>query len=240
MPIEDIIASLPAELRLRLERDAERAKHMVGGGHLQDWLDYEVSFWGIRNEAMRIAHVNRPEGRGYSEAHGQLMAHYGLNHLDGGTVSAVLWLTDPREKTKSGEDHLTRKEVLDGILKQLTPGQRSRLASPISARQRVQKRIAELEASESATDNASDDAKIEKPLSKLKQTEQMLAKALQEKHQLEEQLRRKDDGSLFDLKNDTVENIVMAIASNVSPNKAESIGKRLVEHVKRKRQRPAG
>jgi hypothetical protein len=27
----------PAELRARLERDAERAKRMLGGAHLQDW-----------------------------------------------------------------------------------------------------------------------------------------------------------------------------------------------------------
>ena len=235
MPIEDIIASLPAELRQRLERDAERAKRMVGGGHLQDWLDYEVSFWGIRTEAMRIAHVNRPEGRGYSEAHGQLMAHYGLNHLDGGTVSAVLWLTDQREKTKSGDLHLTRKEILDGILKSLTPGQRSRLASPITARQRVQKRIAELAANESATD----DAKIEKPLSKLKQTEHMLAKALQEKHHLEEQLKRGDQ-SLFDLRQTPPKEIAFVIVENVSEGRWRDLKKFADEGYKRKRQKPAG
>jgi hypothetical protein len=238
MTIEAIIDALPAELRARLERDADRARRMIGGGHLQDWLDYEVSLWGIRAEAMRAATTNEPKGRGYNEAHGQLMQHYGLNKLDSGSVSAVLWLTDPKEKYRDGERHLTRKEILDAILKTLTPGQRSRLASPISARQRVAKRIEELAAAEAGELDA--DADNGKPLSKLKQTEQQLAKALQEKYHLEEQLKRKDDGSLFDLRRDTAENIITAILGNISPPKAAAIGKGLLDGLKRKQQRPAG
>jgi hypothetical protein len=238
MSIDNIIAGLPAELRVRLERDAERARHMVGGGHLQDWLDYEVSLWGIRNEAMRIAFTNEPRGRGYNEAHGQLMRHYGLDRLDSSSVSAVLWLTDPKEKYESGEHHFTRKELLDDILKSLKSGQRSRLASPITARQRVQKRIDELAAAEAA--GTGTDADIEKPLSKLKQTEQALAKALQEKHRLEEQLKRKDDGSLFDLQRDTAETIGDVIAATVSETKAKQIAKRIVESTKKRNRKPAG
>jgi hypothetical protein len=72
MPIEAIIAGLPAELRVRLERDSERAKHMIGGGHLQDWLDYEVGLQGICTDAMRAAYTNQPKGRGYNEVHREL------------------------------------------------------------------------------------------------------------------------------------------------------------------------
>jgi hypothetical protein len=91
MSLDSIIGGMPEDLRERLERDAERAKHMTSGKHLQDWLDFEVGLWGIRNEAMRIARVNEPRGRGYAETHGQLMKHYGLDALDKTSVSAVLW-----------------------------------------------------------------------------------------------------------------------------------------------------
>jgi len=125
MSIEGIIAGLPTELRLRFERDAERAKRMTAGTHLQDWLDYEVSLQGIRSEAMRAAFTNQPKGRGYNEAHSQLMAHYGLDKLDKASVSAVLWLTDPKDKY--GPALLTRKQILDGILQVMKPQERSRM-----------------------------------------------------------------------------------------------------------------
>jgi hypothetical protein len=72
----------------------------------------------------------------------------------------------------------------------LTSKERSRLGSPITARQKVEKQIAELVKSEDAEAD-------ERPLTKLKQTEASLADALQKVHRLEEQLRRKDDGSLI-------------------------------------------
>lgn len=232
MSIESIIAELPPELRARLERDAIRASHMTSGGHLQDWLDYEVSLWGIRNEAMRAAFVNEPKGRGYNEAHGQLMQHYGLDKLDGGCVSAVLWLTDPQPKIRDGERHLTRKEILDAIVKGLTPGQRSRLASPISARQRVQKKIEELKA------GAGDESSNEKPLSKLKQAERSLAEALQREHHLQERL--KHDGSLFDLKLSSAKEIAQVLVANINESKFRAIVEAAKAEYKRQKSVPAG
>jgi hypothetical protein len=40
----------------------------------------------------------QPKGRGYNEAQGQLMKHYGLDQLDKTSASAVLCLTDPADK----------------------------------------------------------------------------------------------------------------------------------------------
>jgi hypothetical protein len=245
MSIEGIISELPAELRLRLDRDAERAKLMFAGAHLQDWLDYEVSFQGIRTEAQRITFSNQPRGRAYNEMVGQLMKHYGFDHLDGGSVTAVLWLTDqePKYFDVARNQYVTRKEILDGILRALKPGPRSRLASPISARQRVAKGIEELAAREAKAKSAGDEAEAdtgEKPPSKLKQTEQKLAKVEQEKLALEEKLKRKDDGSLFDLRRDSAEDIVSVMLAHVSPPKVAAIGKGLLDGLKRKNQRPAG
>jgi hypothetical protein len=46
--------------------------------------------------------------------------------------------------------------------------------------------------------------------------------------------------SLFDLQNDSAEDIIEAMLSNISAHKAETIGKGLIAGAKRKRQQPAG
>src|SRR6516164_4429021 len=59
----------------------------------------------------------------------------------------------------------------------------------------------------------------------------------------EAKLARKDDGSLFDLKNDSVREIAEAIVANISEGKAESLAKAIheaIKELKRKRQKPAG
>jgi hypothetical protein len=59
----------------------------------------------------------------------------------------------------------------------------------------------------------------------------------------EAKLARKDDGSLFDLKNDSVKEIAEAIVANISEGKAESLAKAIheaIKDLKRKRQKPAG
>ena len=233
MSIENIISELPVELRLRLERDAERAKLMTSGAHLQEWLDYEVSFWGIRSEAMRLTYSNQPKGRAYNEMVAHLKQHYGFDHLDGECVTAVLWLTDPEEKYRDGDKYVTRKEILSHILKNLTPGQRSRLASPASARQRVLSEIKRLKAAETGVLSETAD-EGERPLSKLKETEQQLAKALQEKDALEERLKR-SDGSLFDLKDTPAKQIADVILATVTDYKANEIQKHLAMGVAEKR-----
>ena|SRR5262249_23124081 len=56
-------------------------------------------------------------------------------------------------------------------------------------------------------------------------------------------LARKNDGSLFDLKNDSVREIAEAIVANISEGKAESLAKAIheaIKELKRKRQKPAG
>jgi len=82
--------------------------------------------------------------------------------------------------------------------------------------------------------------RIVKPLTPAQKDRQALAAAEEENNQLRTQLKQKDDGSLFDLKNDSVNDIVTAIIGNVSVGKAEAIGKGLIAGTKRKQQRPAG
>jgi hypothetical protein len=67
-----------------------------------------------------------------------------------------------------------------------------------------------------------------------------LAELAHENAKLKAELTSKDAGSLFDLKSDSVGDIVEAIVGNVSEHKADALGKALVERVKKKKQRPAG
>jgi hypothetical protein len=55
-----------------------------------------------------------------------------------------------------------------------------------------------------------------------------------------EKLARKDDGSLFDLKNDSADAIIATTLAHVTTHKAEAIAKGLLEGIKKKRARPAG
>ena len=101
--------------------------------------------------AMRLNHVNRPEGRGYAETLHQLYVDAGsiaavrANEPDEvrrdrnktmTTMTAVLWLNEDAQ----------RITILREILADMTPGERSRLNSPITARQRVEKEIKRREA----------------------------------------------------------------------------------------------
>lgn len=114
-----------------LARDRERWLRMSGGGHLDDWLAYGDGLMIRRRLAMRLSYVNSPEGKGYARAFKELMKADGLDTMDKTSISAVLWLHDDAE----------RLNTLREIRESMTPGERSRLNSPISARQRVEKEL---------------------------------------------------------------------------------------------------
>src|SRR6478672_8735402 len=117
----------PSEYEV-LSRDKERWQRMGAGGHLDDWLAYQPGLMIRRRLAMRLAFTNKPEGKGYVQAFAELMKADGLDTMDRTSISAVLWLGDEPERLK----------VLRELREAMTPGQRSRLNSPITARQRVE------------------------------------------------------------------------------------------------------
>ena len=113
-----------------LKADRERWERMGNSGHLYDWLDYHPGLSIRRRLAMRLAYTNRPEGKGYALAYNQLMRADGFDTNDKTMMSqmaAVLWICDIPE----------HKQILQEILDALSPGQRSRLNTPIAARQRI-------------------------------------------------------------------------------------------------------
>ena len=100
-----------------LDDDRDRWRRMGSGAHLDDWLAYGPGLLIRRRLAMRIAYVNRPEGKGYARAFAKLMEHDGLDTMDKTSISAVLWLHDAPE----------RLSVLREIRETMTVGQRARL-----------------------------------------------------------------------------------------------------------------
>jgi len=224
MSIDSIEASeLTASERQVLADDRARWKRMGGGAHLDDWLAYAPGLQIRRRLAMLLAFTNRPEGKGYSAAFGQLMRrHDGLDWDDKSvknSMGAVLWLNDDAQR-------LTVLREIRGTMK---PGERARLNSPISARQRVEKVIA-------ARASGSEDTLRTSPLTNLKRDKAELERELAE---TQAKLARALDGSLFDLKHDSADDIVKAVVANVTEHKAKAIATGILAAFKAKRT-PAG
>ena len=144
MSIKTVHDSLESGQRKILAADRERWKHMGAGAHLSDWLAFLPGMLLRQQMALRIAGTNRREGKGYTGALSALMMRDGL--YDSTTVTqpakesfgAVLWF--------GVKNH--RMGILQEILRDMTPGQRARFNSPITARQRVKKIAVERELEE--------------------------------------------------------------------------------------------
>jgi hypothetical protein len=144
----------------------------------------------------------------------------GLHTMDKTSVSAILWLHDDPE----------RMTTLRQIRDTMTVGARAQLNSPISARQRVEKLLKVREAGQEATVKTS-------PLAR--QTA-MLAEQSREIEHLKEQLSAAEtrDGSLFDLKRDSTDDIGDTIFRTVTAGRAEKIARRILMRLKEAK--PAG
>ena len=219
MAIEDAYQQLTQNEKEVLAKDRERWERMGAGAHLNDWLAYGEGLLLRRQMAMRIAFVNRPEGRGYAEAFAALMRRDGLDSMDKASMTAVLWLHDNPE-------HMT---MLREIMAGLTPGERSRLNSPKSARERVTAVLKARGAGTEASLKAS-------PLARLKEENAELRRKLAA-------LEAKADGGHLDAGLDTVANIVSTLVGNnvARPGRLKAIRDGLtVEIEKRKAEQKTG
>lgn len=200
--VEDIKQKeLTASQREVLVADGKRWRHLAGGGHLDDWLAFGPGLLLRRMLAMKIAYTNRPEGKGYAMAFAAMMKADGLDTMDKESITAVLWLNDDAE----------RMNILREVRDAMTPGERSRLNSPISARQRVDKL---LKARAGGTEGSLRSSPVTNLKARIADLERELA-----------QLKTRDEGSLFDLKRDGAEAIaaVMTDPANCSEPKARRI-----------------
>jgi flagellar motility protein MotE (MotC chaperone) len=243
-PIGEELAKLSPREQETVAAGAAQWKELGTGAHLQQWLRLQPGLLILRRIAMRRSNSNRPIGVRYTEQFRLLMQRAGFTGLQPNEakqqtdqITALLWLAEPLQP---GEPQ-ARMERLESLLAKTALLERARLNMPTSARAKVTDSFREeREAKERAATGLPPPDEPAERTSKLKQTEHSLAQALQRVHQLEEQLKRKEDGSLFDLKHDSTDDIVATIAANISTHKAEAIAKGLLVQVKRKRQQPAG
>lgn len=195
-----------------LAEDKRRWTELGSGAHLTQWLQFAAGLRIRRRLAMKVNFTNQPQGRGYTQTYGQLLRFAGFDISDKrlmGTLTAVAWLDDKPE----------RLSLLRDITDAMTPGERSRLNSPISARQRVEKI---LKAREGGKEAMTKDAPI--TILKAKNAEQARTIA-----HLEEKLAAAqhdaEDGSLFGPK-DSAARVADVLASmNYSVSKIDEICK---------------
>jgi hypothetical protein len=209
-----------------LEHDKARWARVGGGAHLDEWLEFYPGLEIRRRLAMRIAFTNRPEGKGYAQALKQLYVADGFDVTDKMLMAAftdLLWLGDTPE----------RMSILREVRDAMTPGERSRLNSPHSARKRVEAVI-------KARSQQGDANSAVERVSPLEQAKRHIARLERELAAARAELARKEDGSLFDLRHDTPEDIVTAMEANISAYKFDAIIATGIERKRRKQQRPAG
>jgi hypothetical protein len=204
-----------------LADDRKRWQRMGAGAHLDDWLAYGPGLMIRRRLAMRLAFTNRPERKGYVQAFAQIMKHDGLDGMDKTSITAVLWLNDDPE----------RMSILREIRETMKVGERARLNSPITARQRVEKIL--------RARTGGDEAKMTtSPMAILKR---QIGDQNREIAHLKEELAAAEhrDGSLFDLRRDSTDDIIKAVLANVTKHKARAIASGIVAALKAK-VKPAG
>jgi len=224
MNVDDIQqAELIASEREVLAKDRARWKKLGAGAHLDEWLEFGPGLMIRRRLAMKLANTNKPEGRGYNTAMGRLMLHDGMSWQDNTlkkSMSAVLWLNDDPE----------RLIALRELRETMSPGERSRLNSPITARQRVEKVLI-------ARAGGTEEKVRQSPVANLKRDKVELQRQLAD---MEERLAAAEarDGSLFDLKRDKPDDIAKAIVANVSEGKAKTIAEHILAACKKAK--PAG
>jgi hypothetical protein len=203
------------EERIILDADTERWHRLGATAHLKDWLAFRPGLEIRRRLAMKMAHTNEPKGRSYNEAFGKLMRDDGLGEmLVNSSTSAqhILWLFEKPE----------REAILEDILKKMTEGQRVRLNTPLAARQRVE-----------AAQKKANTEDAPKRVSQVTSLKTQIAELTAENKKLK---ASNDEGSLFDLRNDTVDDIADIIIRSVTPTRA----KNLADAIKMKLKRPAG
>jgi hypothetical protein len=112
-----------------LQADQKRWKTLSSGSHLADWMAFAPGLKIRRTVAMQIAETNRPKGQAYNMAMSALLR---MDGIDDQTLkkmlSHVLWLADDED----------RMEILRDIQQNMSPGERARLNSPLTARRKVE------------------------------------------------------------------------------------------------------
>lgn len=217
MDIEHILRTeLQQEDREIVAEAKKRWANLGSGAHLREWMGLAPALRIQRKLAMHLNNTNQPKGRGYTRDYGELLRAMGINTKDGKlmtTLTAVLWIDDQPERIT------TLREIIDTM----SPGERSRLNSPITARQRIEKILY-------ARDAGKEDKLKVSPMAIIKA---QLMEATREIADLKQDLASAKDGNACDFMKDTIDNIARTmIGATVGTQRAVKIAKRVLELAK--------
>lgn len=201
--------ALESEHEARKEREAEEAAQRVRrGNHWLDWLAIGEGLVIGRLKAMRRAGTNQPMGATYNRAFGEWMdAHQWARDLDKAARNHAMWAADNRDAIERWRETLAAN-VRAMINHPTTTKRRFEAAFKVKADGVVRQSLKE---------------KFEAELLRLEEENTALRKRLDK------------EGSLFDLKQDSVKTIAATIAGSVTPYRLGELAKALLEEQKRRK-----
>jgi len=176
-------------------------KRIKNGDHWLDWLAVGEFLIVGRLQAMRRAGTNQPVGSAYNRAFGTwLDEHQEFRMLDKATRNHAMWAAENRDAIERWRETLAQNV-------------RARINHPTTMKRAwdAANKVREVSAETPAVET------------KAQKLEREIVRLSEENHALKK--RAEIDGSLFDLKKDTIEEIARAIAGNVSPSRLKSLHK---------------
>ena len=193
---------------LKAQEAADAADRLKRGQSWDDWLKIGTFLNIGRNKAMLRAGTNEPIGARYIKAFSEWMAVYPwIGDIDKATRIHAMWAVDHL-------DELLRLRENMGLTQRLTANH------PTTMRRRWDKAQKEL-----------DKPKVEKKEPKSAALERELEAVAAERDKWKHKAEK--DGSLFDLKQDTVKIIAATIASNMSIFRLRELHKALQAEIDR-------
>ena len=190
----------------RKEALAEEAGERIkSGSHWRDWMFLADGFAVGQAKAMRAAGTNRPYGKAFTRAMGDwLKARPWANGYDKGTRSNLLWCADHRNEIEAWRESLAQNE-------------RDKLNHPTALKRRYDAAHKVADANEAPKKETGREALV-------RENEDLWTKIKKLEHRLES-----GDGSLFDLRRDSIEEIVNTIAGTVPLGRFESLKNAMVK-----------
>ena len=189
------------ESEARKEKLAEEADERIkSGSHWRDWMFLADGLAAGQARAMRESGTNRPYGRDFTRRMGLwLKERPWASRHDTGTRSNMLWCVDHRSEVEAWRETLPQNE-------------RDKINHPTTLRRKF-------EAAHKVTAKDPNAPKKETSHEATKrENEELWAKIKKLERQVES-----GDGSLFDLRKDSIEAIVDIIAGNVPLGRFESL-----------------
>jgi hypothetical protein len=206
--MSESITISPADSRIEAREEASFAKAaavaepLKAGKSFFDWLDLGDGLAALRDRAMRQSCSNSPFGKGYTQRYAALKAeHPWAGIFDPGTISNAIWVHENRSDVTRWRDTLSSK-------------QRQEWITPKVVRQHYEKAHKIAEAKKDGVEALSPMAKQRAAIIELEEENTRLKR---------EAARRQAEGSLFDLKRDSIESIVDVVAGSVALGRFESL-----------------